>query len=144
MSAATLEYEEKRSAAAQFFRDLAIDLLESAALDLWRPEPDRLDQGPAAGTRREERRSALQWVAGADARVPFELCCDSMNVPVEALRRALLTNPGRVLVQIREIAASRAQDVGHGEDSEHENGTAEAAGDSVPQAPSARGGLSRP
>jgi hypothetical protein len=116
VTSATLEHEEKRTATAQIFKDLAMEMLELAALDLSRPEPDALDRTPSAVARRADRHSATVWMSGEGGRatVPFALCCDAMNVPVDALRGVMLAEPRRVLEQIREITAGHAQELGRG------------------------------
>lgn len=106
MSDATFEADEKRTATAQIFKSLAVEMLELAALDLSRPEPDPLDRTPSAAVRRADRHSALLWMGGKGDRgvVTFALCCDALNVPPEAMREATLAAPARVLAQIRSIS----------------------------------------
>ncbi len=115
MSYAAFEADEKRTATAQIFKSLAVEMLELAALDLSRPEPDPLDRTPSAAARRADRHSALLWVGGKGDRgvVTFALCCDALNVPLEAMRDATLAAPGRVLAQIRAISNSDSQSVGN-------------------------------
>jgi hypothetical protein len=111
---ADFEADEKRTATAQIFKSLAVEMLELAALDLSRPEPDPLDRTPSAAARRADRRSAMLWLGGKGDRgvVTFALCCDALNVPLEAMRDATLTAPRRVLAQIRAISNSDSQSVG--------------------------------
>lgn len=106
MSDATFEADEKRTATAQIFKSLAVEMLELAALDLSRPEPDPLDRTPSAAVRRADRHSALLWMGGKGDRgvVTFALCCDALDVPAEAMREATLAAPARVLAQIRSIS----------------------------------------
>ncbi|WP_157643307.1 hypothetical protein [Burkholderia ubonensis] len=117
MSRATFEADEKRTATAQIFKSLAVGMLELAALDLSRPEPDPLDRTPSAAVRRSDRRSALLWLGGKGDRgvVTFALCCDALNVPLEAMRDATLAAPGRVLAQIRSASNVESQHVEHDE-----------------------------
>ncbi|MBR8085569.1 hypothetical protein KDX23_22805 [Burkholderia vietnamiensis] len=117
MSLATFEADEKRTATAQIFKSLAVEMLELAALDLSRTEPDPLDRTPSAAVRRADRHSALLWVGGKGDRgvVTFALCCDALNVPLEAMRDATLAAPGRVLAQIRSAANTESQHVEHDE-----------------------------
>lgn len=114
MNQAAFEADEKRTATAQIFKNLAVEMLELAALDLSRPEPDPLDRTPSAAARRADRHSAMLWVGGKGDRgvVTFALCCDALNVPLEAMRDATLAAPGRVLAQIRAISNSDSQSVG--------------------------------
>jgi hypothetical protein len=115
MSLATFEADEKRTATAQIFKSLAVEMLELAALDLSRPEPDPLDRTPSAATCRADRLSALRWVGGKGDRgvVTFALCCDALNVPPDALRDVTLSNPGRVLAQIRSLSNTEKQHNDH-------------------------------
>lgn len=117
MNASAVEYEEKRTATAQIFRDLAMEMLELAVLDLSRPEPDALDRTQAASARRADRRSAMLWVSGSGDRgvVPFSLCCDALNVPLDSMREAAISDPQRVLAHIRAISAGEAQSLGRAE-----------------------------
>lgn len=111
MNLAAFESEEKRSAAAQIFKSLAMEMLELVALDLSRPEPDSLDRTSSAAAHRADRQSAMLWLSEKGDRgvVTFRLCCDALNVPVDPMRDALLTAPSRVLAQIRAISQSDTQ-----------------------------------
>ncbi|NIF40078.1 hypothetical protein F3J14_04015 [Burkholderia sp. Tr-862] len=115
MSRATFEADEKRTATAQIFKSLAVEMLELAALDLSRPDPDPLDRTPSAAVRRADRQSALLWVGGKGDRgvVTFALCCDALDVPLEAMRDATLGAPARVLTQIRSISNTEGQRADH-------------------------------
>lgn len=106
MNEALLEFEEKRTATAQIFKRLALEMLQLAALDLSRPEPDPLDRTQSAKTRSADRHSALLWIDGQGSRgvVTFALCCDALNVSVDTMRRVLTTDAPRFLEQIRTTA----------------------------------------
>jgi len=110
MSDADVKYEEKRNAGAQFFRDLALEMIELTASDLAKPLPDRLDRTTTASRRRAEYESALSWVNERTNNpvVPFSLCCDAYNVSTTHLREALLTRPGTVLAEIRATLKDRS------------------------------------
>jgi hypothetical protein len=109
MSDADIQYEERRHAGAQFFRDLALELIELTASDLAKPLPDVLDRTTTASRRRAEYEGALNWVneRTKDPVVPFALCCDAYNVSSEHLREALLTRPETVLAEIRAVLKDR-------------------------------------
>ncbi|SEI14770.1 hypothetical protein SAMN05192544_1025108 [Paraburkholderia hospita] len=111
MNLVAFEIEEKRSATAQIFKSLAMEMLELAALDLSRAEPDALDRTSSAAARRADRQSALLWLSEKGDRgvVTFGLCCDALNVPIDPMRVALLTAPSQVLAQIRTILQSDTQ-----------------------------------
>lgn len=119
MSEAALEYDEKRVASAQIFRDIALDLLEATAYDLSQAVPDELDKTNRAQTVRRERRDSLRWLDDGEARMTFAKCCDALDVPADALRRQLLEEPSRMLAKIREITARRSVDLGAGEQIEN-------------------------
>lgn len=106
------EYSEKRWAAAQIFKGLALEMLELAALDLSRPKVDQADRSPAGMQRRSDRQSAEMWIAGAGDRgvVSFALCCDALGAPVERIRDALTSDPSSILRKFRAFAATASAD----------------------------------
>lgn len=112
MSDADITYEEKRHARAQFFRDLALEMIELTASDLAKPLPDALDRTTTASRRRAEYEGALNWVNERTKNpvVPFSLCCDAYNVSTAHLREAMLTHPGKVLAEIRATLKDRTPD----------------------------------
>ncbi|MBC8641597.1 hypothetical protein IAG25_32760 [Caballeronia sp. EK] len=109
MSDVDFTYEERRHAGAQFFRDLALEMIELTASDLARPLPDALDRTTTASRRRAEYAGALDWVNERTKNpvVPFSLCCDAYNVSTTHLREALLARPEVVLMQIRATLKDR-------------------------------------
>lgn len=59
MSDVDFTYEEKRHAGAQFFRALALEMIELTASDLAKPLPDPLDRTTTASRRRAEHEGAM-------------------------------------------------------------------------------------
>jgi hypothetical protein len=113
MSDVDITYEEKRHAGAQFFRDLALELIELTASDLAKGLPDALDRTTTASRRRAEYTGALNWVneQAKNPIVSFALCCDAYNVSTAQLREALLTRPEKVLAEIRATLKDRQANV---------------------------------
>lgn len=110
MSDVNITYEERRHAGAQFFRDLALEMIELTASDLAKSLPDALDRTTTASRRRAEYEGALNWVNERTKNpvVPFSLCCDAYNVSATHLREALLERPEQVLAEIRATLKDRA------------------------------------
>ena len=111
-----IEFDERRVAAAQIFRAIALELLEATALDLSRPIPDPADRSEHARTARQDRADAIRWVGGCAAHMSFAMCCDALNVDAETVRRQLTSDPATLYARLRDGRQAReaqSVDAGH-------------------------------
>lgn len=101
------EFDERRVAAAQIFRAIALELLEATALDLNRPIPDPSDRSERARTARQDRADAVRWVGGRAAHMSFAMCCDALDVDAETVRRQLTSDPATLYARLRDGRQAR-------------------------------------
>jgi len=102
-----IEFDERRVAATQIFRAIALELLEATALDLSRSVPDLADRSERARTARQDRADAIRWVGGCAAHMSFAMCCDALNVHVETVRRQLTSDPATLYTRLRDGRQAR-------------------------------------
>nr|WP_280971302.1 hypothetical protein [Cupriavidus gilardii] len=125
MSRTEVESDEKRLSCGSGFKQLAIEMLESAATDLARPLPGCRDLTPGAHEAGLNRESAKRWIEDRSANVAsisFSLCCDALGIDPRVVAAALLGDPKSLMERLRQASRSsepRSGELEHCSDTVH-------------------------